>query len=110
MPEKALKLIFHYVCYTQGCLPFLPYAMRTCKLWNKVALDPELWTHANLGTNVKEKLRTEKKLEWILKNKFPNAIDVDVQNWRDLGCLPVSSSRMRTSASSLAYSPTWKRS
>jgi len=82
MPEKALKLIFHYVCYTQGCLPFLPYAMRTCKLWNKVALDPELWTHANLGTNVKEKLRTEKKLEWILKNKFPNAIDVDVQNWR----------------------------
>ena len=82
MPEKALKLIFSYVCYTQGCLPFLPYAMRTCKLWNKVALDPDLWTHANLGTNVKEKLRTEKKLEWILKNKFPNAIDVDVQNWR----------------------------
>ena len=82
MPEKALKLIFSYVCHTQGCLPFLPYAMRTCKLWNKVALDPELWTHANLGTNVKEKLRTEKKLEWILKNKFPNAIDVDVQNWR----------------------------
>ena len=82
MPERALKIIFSYVCHTTGCLPFLPYAMRTCKYWGRVAADPELWTHANLGTNVKEKLRTEKKLEWILKNKFPNAIDVDVQNWR----------------------------
>lgn len=82
MPERALKLIFSYVCHTTGCLPFLPYAMRTCKLWGKVASDPELWTHANLGSNVKEKLKTEKKLEWILKNKFPNAIDVDVHNWR----------------------------
>ena len=45
-------------------------------------MDPTLWTHANLGGNIKEKLRTEKKLEWILKNKFPNAIDVDVRNWR----------------------------
>ena len=82
MPEKALKLVFQYVCHTQGCLPFLLQAMRICKLWNKVAKEPSLWTHANLGNKIKEKARTEKNLEWILKNKFPNAMEVDVCNWR----------------------------
>jgi len=82
MPERALKKVFQYVCYSQGCLPFLLQAMRTCKLWNKVAKDQSLWTHANLGNRIKEKSRTEKNLEWILKNKFPDALEVDVCNWR----------------------------
>merc|ERR1719357_1421034 len=55
MPERALKCIFSYVCHDSGCLPFLPNAMRVCKLWSKVAMDPALWTHANLGGNIKEK-------------------------------------------------------
>lgn len=88
MPEKALELIFSYVCHTEGCLPFLPSAMRVCKLWNKVAMNPALWTHANLGLAVKEKSRTEKKLEWILKNKFPNAIHVDVTSWKAVMSTP----------------------
>lgn len=82
MPEKALKRVFQYVCYSQGCLPFLLQAMRICKLWAKVAKEQSLWTHANLGNKIKEKSRTEKNLEWILKNKFPNAVEVDVSNWR----------------------------
>ena len=82
MPERALHKVFQYVCYNQGCLPFLLNAMKICKLWCKVAKEPALWTHANLGSKIKEKLRTEKNLEWILKNKFPNALEVDVSNWR----------------------------
>jgi len=56
--------------------------MKICKLWCKVAKEPSLWTHANLGNKIKEKARTEKNLEYILKNKFPNAVEVDVCNWR----------------------------
>ena len=82
MPEKALQKVFQYVCYSQGCLPFLLNAMKICKLWCKVAKEPSLWTHANLGNKIKEKARTEKNLEYILKNKFPNAVEVDVCNWR----------------------------
>ena len=82
MPERALQRVFQYVCYSQGCLPFLLSAMRMCKLWCKVAKEPVLWTHANLGNKIKEKARTEKNLEWILKNKFSNALEVDVCNWR----------------------------
>ena len=82
MPERALQKVFQYVCYSQGCLPFLLSAMKICKLWYKVAREPALWTHANLGSKIKEKARTEKNLEWILKNKFPNALEVDVSNWR----------------------------
>ena len=82
MPEKALKRVFQYVCHSQGCLPFLLNAMKICKLWCKVAKEPSLWTHANLGNKITEKKRTEKNLEWILKNKFPNALEVDVCNWR----------------------------
>ena len=82
MPERALEIIFSYISHTEGCLPFLPNMMRVCKLWHKVASKPELWTHANLGSAVKEKMRTEKKLEWILKNKFPHAVQVDVTSWK----------------------------
>merc|ERR1719410_1741002 len=82
MPEKVVKRIFTFVCFNNGCLPFLPTAMRTCKVWCRVARDPNLWTHANLGNRITEKKRTEKNLEWILKNKFPNALEVDVCNWR----------------------------
>lgn len=88
IPEKALEKIFAYVSHTAGCLPFLPNAMRVCKLWQKIASQPKLWTHANLGTAVKEKLRSEKKLEWILKNKFSNAIQVDVTSWRAVMSTP----------------------
>lgn len=88
VPEAALERIFTYVCHTAGCLPFLPNAMRVCKLWQKIASQPRLWTHANLSTAVKEKLRSEKKLEWILKNKFPNAIQVDVTSWRAVMSTP----------------------
>jgi len=88
MPENVLARIFAYVCHTDGCLPFLPHAMRVCKLWNKVASDPKLWTHANLGSAVKEKLRNERKLEWILKNKFPHAIQVDVTSWKAVMSTP----------------------
>jgi hypothetical protein len=88
MPKRALRRIFSYVCYTEGCLPFLPNAMLVCKLWNEVAVDPTLWTHANLGTAIKEKARSEKKLEWILKNKFPHAIDVDVTGWKAVMSAP----------------------
>ena len=82
LPDKVLKHIFSYICYSSGCLPFLPSAMRVCKFWNRIAKDQSLWTHANLGNNIKEKSRTEKKLDWILKNKFPLALEVDVHNWR----------------------------
>ena len=82
LPDKVLKRIFSFVCFSEGCLPFLPVAMRTCKVWCRVARDPNLWTHANLGNRIKEKARTEKNLDWILKNKFPNALEVDVCNWR----------------------------
>lgn len=82
MPERALQLVFSYVCHNGGCLPFLPNMMRVCKLWHKVASKSALWTHANLGSAVKEKLRTEKKLEWILSNKFPNAVQVDLTSWK----------------------------
>ena len=88
MPKRALNRIFSYVCYSEGCLPFLPNAMLVCKLWNEVAVDPTLWTHANLGTAIKEKVRSEKKLEWILKNKFPHAIDVDVTGWKAVMSAP----------------------
>merc|ERR1719309_389153 len=88
MPEKVLARIFTFVCHTDGCLPFLPHAMRVCKLWNKVASDPQLWSHANLGSAVKEKLRNEKKLEWILKNKFAHAIQVDVTSWKAVMSTP----------------------
>jgi hypothetical protein len=88
MPKAALRRIFAYVCYTEGCLPFLPHAMLVCKLWNAVAVDPTLWTHANLGTAIKEKARSEKKLEWILKNKFPQAVDVDVTGWKAVMSAP----------------------
>ena len=88
MPEKALEIIFSYVCHVSGSLPALPYAMRVCKLWNKVASKPTLWTHANLGSAVKEKSRTEKKLEWILKNKFPHAVQVDVTSWKAVMSAP----------------------
>lgn len=88
MPERALEIIFSYVCFTDGCIPFLLSAMRVCKLWNKVAIRPKLWTHANLGTAVKEKSRTEKKLEWILKNKFANAIQVDLTSWKAVMSTP----------------------
>ena len=88
MPERALQLIFSYVCHSDGCLPFLPHMMRVCKLWHKVASKSELWTHANLGSAVKEKLRTEKKLEWILSNKFPNAVHVDVTSWKAVVSTP----------------------
>ena len=82
LPDKVLKRIFSFVCFNHGCLPFLPTAMRTCKVWSRVARDPTLWTHANLGNRIKEKARTEKNLDWILKNKFSNALEVDVSNWR----------------------------
>jgi F-box/leucine-rich repeat protein 6 len=88
MPKAALRRIFTYVCYREGCLPFLPHAMLVCKLWNAVAVDPTLWTHANLGTAIKEKARSEKKLEWILKNKFPQAVDVDVTGWKAVMSAP----------------------
>jgi hypothetical protein len=88
MPKRALRRIFSYVCHSEGCLPFLPNAMLVCKLWNEVAVDPTLWTHANLGTAIKEKARSEKKLEWILKNKFPHAVDVDVTGWKAVMSAP----------------------
>ena len=85
MPEKALNTIFSFVCHTEGCLPFLIRAAKVCKRWNKVTKDLSLWTHCNLGDGaIKDKNKSDKKLEWILENKFPYVQVLDLSHWKNI--------------------------
>lgn len=85
MPLKALKKIFSFICHTDGCIPFLDHASSVCKYWNKVSSDQSLWVKANLGSwAIKEKSKNDKKIEWILENKFSSATHVDLCGWHSV--------------------------
>ncbi|KAL3276889.1 hypothetical protein HHI36_012260 [Cryptolaemus montrouzieri] len=81
IPESVLFRIFQYCCSQDGALPILIRLTKVCKLWQKVALDPNLWIKVDLNF-VKERARTELRLHWLIQNKLTCCQDLNLGEWK----------------------------
>lgn len=81
VPESVLFRIFQYCSGQDGALPILLRLTRVCKLWKKVALDPNLWIKVDLNF-VREKARTELRLHWLIDSRLTYCQDLTLGEWK----------------------------
>lgn len=52
-----------------------------CKLWHQISLSPLLWRKVDLNW-VKEKARTDIKLNWLVQNRLIQCQDINFGEWK----------------------------
>ena len=89
LPESVVHRILSFVVGNEGAVPSLVRASRVCKKWSDVVRDKEgrrsLWTHLDLSAGrLKEKYRSDKKLESFLKRyRCQHIKEVKLAGWKN---------------------------
>ncbi|CAL4089479.1 unnamed protein product, partial [Meganyctiphanes norvegica] len=84
LPSLVLRKILLNAVDAVGCIPLLLRTSRVCRLWRQAATDFRLWHTVDLATGrIKPRNRNERKLLWILENRLPQVVDLNLDGWVD---------------------------
>lgn len=84
LPPIVLRQILINAVDHVGCIPLLLRTSRVCRLWREASTDYKLWHTVDLATGrIKPKNRNERRLLWILENRLPRVVDLNLDGWVD---------------------------
>ena len=89
LPEKVINRVLSFVVANEGSVPSLIRASKVNKAWNEATKDKDgrktLWTHLDLSSGrLKEKYRSDKKLEAFLKRyKCEDIKEIKLTGWKN---------------------------